>query len=225
MKSVLVAVILVGALIAGAEGFRRAAVIEDALATADEQLTTTGATSRDADAALDSALGVASRLPVIGPRLEQQVRRNRATQAYWSREYAALVSGPLAPAVTETDATLQLLAANAAFRQAVARGGTPQALARSLDDVLKAYGTVLDRDASNVNGAYNYEFVSRLRAALTAGRGGSMPKPEGGSMQGEPGEPPEGTPKSEFNVIVPLRPDEREEQLDPGTGGDFKRKG
>jgi len=225
MKSVLVALVLVIALIAAAEGFRRAAVIEDALATADEQLTTTGATSREADAALDAALGLASRLPVLGPRLEQQVRRNRATQAYWQGEYAALVSGPLSPAAAESDATIQLLSANAAFRQAVARGGTPQALARSLDDVLKGYSTVLDRDPASVNGAYNYEFVARLRGALAGGRTSGMPQPDSRSMQGEPGEPPKGTPKSDFNVIVPLRPEERQEQLDPGAGAEFKRKG
>ncbi len=225
MKSVLVPLVIVVALIVAAEGLRRAAVIEDALATADEQLTTSGAASRDTDIDLDSALDVAGRLPVIGARLEQQVRRNRATQAYWQREYAALVSGPLAPTATETDTTIQLLSANAAFRQAVARGGTTQVLARSLDDILKGYGSVLDRDASSVSGAYNYEFVSRLRGALAGGRTGGMPDPEAKSMQGEPGEPPKGTPKSDFNVIVPLRPEERQEQLDPGAGIEFKRKG
>lgn len=225
MKSVLVSLVLVVALAAAAEGVRRAAAIEDALATADEQLTTTGATSRNADAELDSAVAVASRLPVIGPRLEQQVRRNRATQAYWQREYAALVSGPLAPAATDTDAVIQLLSTNASFRQIAARGGTPQALARGLDDVLKGYSGVLDRDPSNLNGAYNYEFVVRLRSALAGGRTAGMPGPESRSMQGEPGQPPPGTPKSDFNVIVPLRPEERQEQLDPGAGAEFKRKG
>jgi hypothetical protein len=225
MKSVLVPLILVVALIAAAEGVRRAALIEDALATVDEQLTTTGAASRDADETLDASLTVASRLPVLGPRLEQQVRRSRATQAYWQGEYGALVSGPLAPAPNETDGTLQLLAANAAFRQVVKGGGTPQALARGLDDVLKGYSTVLDRNPSSVSGAYNYEFVSRLRGALAGGRTKGIPDPDSRSMQGEPGEPPKGTPKSDFNVIVPLRPEERQEQLDPGAGAEFKRKG
>jgi hypothetical protein len=225
MKSVIVPLVLAVVLILAAEGARRAALIEDALATADEQLTTTGAAARETDAAIDSALDVASRLPVIGPRLEQQVRRSRATQAYWQGEYGALVSGPLAPAAGETDPTLQLLSANAVFRQVVARGGTPQALASGLDDVLKGYSTVLDRDPSSVSGAYNYEFVSRLRGALAGGRTSGMPEPESRSMQGEEGEPPEGTRKSDFNVIVPLRPEERQEQLDPGAGAEFKRKG
>jgi hypothetical protein len=225
MKSVIVSLVLVLACIAAAQGFRRAAAIEDVLATADEQLTTAGATSREADETLDAAIEAASRLPVLGPRLEAQVRRNRATQAYWQGEYAALASGPLAPTPTETDATIQLLSANAAFRQVVSRGGTPQALARGLDEVLKAYSDVLDRDPSNVNGAYNYEFVSRLRGALAGGRTSGMPDPDSRNMQGEPGKPPEGTRQSDFNVIVPLRPEERQEQLDPGAGAEFKRQG
>jgi len=225
MKFVLVPLVLVVVIVSAAEAFRRAAIIEDALATADEQLTTIGAASREADEALDESLQLASRVPVLGPRLEQQVRRYRATQAYWQREYVALTIGPLAPRADDTDATIQLLSANAAFRQTVARGGTPQALATGLDAVLKGYGTVLDRDPANVNGAYNYEFVVRLRSALAGGRTNGVPDAESHSMQGEQGDPPEGTKKSDFNVIVPLRPEERQEQLDPGAGAEFKRKG
>jgi hypothetical protein len=72
-------------------------------------------------------LQVASGLPVLGARLSADVQRNRATQAYWQKDYAALVSGPFAPTADETSATLLLLSANAAFRQVVAREktGTP----------------------------------------------------------------------------------------------------
>ena len=69
MKAVLVPLLLVIILVLAAEGFRRAATIEEALATADEQLTTTGAASRDSETALDSALGLAGRLPVLGARM------------------------------------------------------------------------------------------------------------------------------------------------------------
>lgn len=225
MKSLVISLLLVVALVVAAEGIRRAAIIEDTLATADEQLTTGGATSRESDAAIDDALDLVARLPVLGPRLEQQVRLNRATQAYWQREYGALLSGPLAPVAGENDADMQLLAANSAFRRALAGPGTPQALARGLDDVLKAYGGVMDIAPGNVSAAYNYEFAARLRTILAAGRPSGVPSPESSNMQGEQGDPPEGTRKSDFNVIVPLRPEERQEQLDPGAGAEFKRQG
>jgi hypothetical protein len=225
MRSLVIPLVLVVVIVAAAEGLRRASTIEDALATADEQLTTSGVTSRESDEAVEQAVGMVSRIPVLGPRLERDVRRNRATQAYWQREYAAFTSGPLAPAGGESDSTILLLSANASFRQVVAREKTPQTLARGLEDVLKSYGTVLDQDPANVDGAYNYEFVARLRSALAGGRASAMPDPEARSMQGEEGEPPEGTKKSDFNVIVPLRPEERQEQLDPGAGAEFQRKG
>jgi hypothetical protein len=91
--------------------------------------------------------------------------------------------------------------------------------------VLKGYGRVLDQSPASLDAAYNYEFVARLRNALSGGRASGLPEPESRSMQGEEGEPPEGTRKSDFNVIVPLRPEERQEQLDPGSGAEFKRKG
>ncbi len=225
MKVMLVPLLLALVMAGTAEGLRRAATIEAALATADEQLTTTGTTSRGADDALDTSLAIARRVPVLGARLERDVRLHRGLEAYWQRDYAALISGPLAPTTLDTDSTLLLLSANAAFRQAAARAGTPQVLARGLDDVLKGYATVLDRDPSNGDAAHNYEFVSRLRSALAGGRMNAMPEPDPQNMQGEEGEPPEGTPKSDFNVIVPLRPDERQEQLDPGAGATFQRKG
>lgn len=225
MKVMLVPLLIALILAGAAEALRRTATIESALATADEQLTTTGTTSRDADEALDSSLALARRVPLLGTRLERDVRRHRGLEAYWQRDYAALVSGPLAPTPTDSDPTLLLLSANAAFRQAAIRTGTPQVLARSLDDVLKGYATVLDRDPANGDAAHNYEFVSRLRGALAGGRMAAMPAPEAQSMQGEEGDPPEGTQKSDFNVIVPLRPEERQEQLDPGAGATFQRKG
>ena len=87
------------------------------------------------------------------------------------------------------------------------------------------YLTVLKNSPRNEDAAYNYEFVSRLRGALAGGRTSGAAEPEARSIQGEQGEPPQGTRKSDFNVIVPLRPEERQEQLDPGGGAEFKRKG
>jgi hypothetical protein len=225
MKSRLAALVIVIALLVAAEGIRRTARVEATLADAQEQLTTLGAVSRDTDEQLDAAMATAGRVPMLGPRLQIEVRHTRAMQAYWQRDYTALTAGVLAPSTDDTDPTLLLLSANAAFRLAATRTGTPQTLARGLDDVLKAYVNVLDRAPANADAAYNYELVSRLRGALSGGRMSAMPQPDAGSMQGQPGEPPKGTPRSDFNVIVPLRPDERQEQLDPGAGTEFKRKG
>ena len=44
-------------------------------------------------------------------------------------------------------------------------------------------------------------------------------------MHGEEGSPPNQVKPSDFNIIVPLRPDERQEQSDPQSGSTLQRKG
>lgn len=225
LRSLIVPALVVIVLVAAGEGFRRAATIEEQLGAAETQLLTSGAASRSADEAVDGALAPAVRIPVLGPRLAQQVRRSRATQAYWQRDYDLLTNGALAPAETETDGALLLLSANAGYRSTVGRKLRPADMAKALDDSLKAYARVLDQDPSAADAAYNYEFVSRLRSALAGGRTSGAPTGNPRDMQGETGEPPKGAQKSDFKVIVPMRPEERQEQMDPGTGGAFQRKG
>jgi hypothetical protein len=219
--------VVVLVLVAAGEAFRRASLIEERLATADEQLTTDGRIAPEVTTALDAAAGSLSRVPILGARLERAIRYQRAEAAYWQGDYTALAVQPT-PAGTSTaenDPSLLLIAANASFRRAVAQNRTPQTLARALDDVLKAYGTVLQANPQSTDAAFDYEYVARLRAVLAAGRGAAVPAPRTASMQGEEGEPPMGNKNADFNVIVPLRPEERQDQMDPGAGATFKRKG
>jgi len=213
-------------LAAAGEAVRRAAIIEERLADAQEELSTTARVVPATAAALDESIGPVTRVPIVGPRLVREVRHQQAESAYWQGDYTALVGSPTAAAaVPEDDSELLLLSANAAFRNAVRLNKTPQTLARSLDDVLKAYAAVLKADPESTDAAYDYEYVTRLRAALAAGRTAAMPAERTNNMQGEEGEPPEGNKNSEFNVIVPLRPEERQEQMDPGAGAVIKRRG
>jgi hypothetical protein len=91
--------------------------------------------------------------------------------------------------------------------------------------VLKAYASVLEIDPDVVDAAYNYEFVSRLRGAVAAGRTNSLKVPSDSNMNGDKGAPPAQTKPGEFNIIVPLRPEEREEQFESGKGAAPPRKG
>jgi hypothetical protein len=120
---------------------------------------------------------------------------------------------------------IRFISANAMLRELARQPVDRQALARSLDAVLKAYVSVLDVDPNDVDAAYNYEFVSRLRAALAAGRGGGVPLPLESDVHGEKGSPPPQTKPNEFNIIVPLRPEERQEQIDPQAGTVPPRRG
>src|SRR5688572_3687980 len=103
---------------------------------------------------------------------------------YWSGDYAAVDAGA-AP----------LLAANAAYRAAVAPGGSAREVVTRLDAAAKRYADVLRADPANEDAAFNYEFVVRYRAAIAA-RGAAVPPLEddgGVTPHGRAGAPAQGT--------------------------------
>jgi hypothetical protein len=141
--------------------------------------------------------------------------RTKAAAEYWRGNYEAVPSG-----------ADPLVAANAAYRAAIAPGGpAPQVVSR-LDSVIKQYAEVLRNDPGNENAAYNYEFVVRFRAAIAA-RGATLPPAEdtGATPHGLVGAPPAGKDTKQFKMIVPMRPDERREAEEAGRAGKRIRKG
>lgn len=135
---------------------------------------------------------------------------------YWSGNYDA-VSGDANP----------LLAANAAYRSAVAPGGSARDMVTRLDEVVKRYADVVRNDPTNEDAAFNYEFAVRYRAAIAA-RGVPIP-PVGddrtSTPHGRAGAPPKGTSPQQFKMLVPMRPDERKEAEEAGRTGRRIRKG
>ena len=222
MKTYSLIVAVVVLLLAG-EVLRRAATLEERLGTAEQEFVL-GTATPAATAALDDATAGLGKVPIFGSRAERVTRTHQATRAYWKTDYELVRSLSDAPA-DQTDPDLRILNANAAFRQALIQYRTPPALARALEDVLRGYAVVLDTDPESTTAAYNYEFVARLRAALSASRGATTPSLAPQDMHGDQGQPPDAGQKSDFNVIVPLRPEERQDQLTPGTGAVFERKG
>ena len=236
MRATLGYLVVVILLLASGEVFRRTATFEDALSAAQEHMTTQNepATLAEDD---ERAAQLGAALPVLGPPIRADLRRHRALVAYWRRDYSGAdlsgprnstdFSGPLNGKAPEepADGVTRFIAANAMFRDLARQSGNSQVLMRGLDAVLKAYVSVLDVDPAAVDAAYNYEFVSRLRGALAAGRTNSIKVPSEPDIHGEKGSPPVQTKPNEFNIIVPLRPEEREEQADPGQGTVPQRKG
>ncbi len=222
----IVRILVAAVLLTAGEAARRAATIEDRLAETQEQLMTQTATVTPAAYdEVEQALALAGRIPLVGESLLEDVREQRAVAAYWNGDYASVTAS--APATDEAgDPDLMFLAANASYRSTIESRVERPVLLRGLDEALKRYSDVLGAEPDHTGAAYNYEFVSRLRTALGKGRQGAAIANEGRpNMHGEEGNPPEGTQPPEFNVIVPLRPDERQEQFDAGVGGVTRRRG
>lgn len=124
-------------------------------------------------------------------------------------------------------ASASLLSANAAYHAAMDKGGKWPEVVAKLDEVVKQYATVVRDEPDNVDAAFNYEFVVRLRSALAAARR-DVPADlleSHVTLHGVAGAPPQGTDTKTFKMIVPMQPDERREAETAGRGAPRNRKG
>jgi len=199
---------------------RRAARADEALAT----LQYAGPASEYAD--LEESMRSAHGVPWMDD-LVAGIRERRAVAQYWEA----------ADVVPDRDPAVVFVVANAAYRSAQ-RERDRQAVARRLDDVMKQYVEVLKSSPENVDAAYNYEYVARLKKNLGKAKESALAKaapappaegelPSGPTIHGRPGAPPKGVDMGQFKVIMPMRPDERKETKpeDAGKGQTKIRRG
>lgn len=233
MRTLIGQLIIAALLLAAAVAFRRAAHIEQTLARAEVDLATLSTDAADADyGEVQEQLGLAARIPFVGPPLLADLKKERAMVSYWRADYANVPSGEAELSSEDTNPDLVFLAANATFRNVVGKH-TGQQGAQDLDGVLRFYTMLLKKDPAHADGSYNYEYVVRLRNIVAKQKASGQPKGEAPnaneqsqpSVHGEEGSPPQDTPPEQFNVIVPLRPEERGDLMKAGTGAPRQRKG
>ena len=234
MKTLVVYVIAAAVLLAAGEAVRRASHIEQQLAAAEADLATLSPDSADAEySQVEQELSLAGRLPFVGDPLMADVRQEHAMVAYWRADYAGVPASEADLARSDVDPDLVFLAANASYRSVIGKR-TGQAGAQDLDGVLRIYTMLLKKSPGYADGADNYEFVVRLRIILARNKGNAgdakggnanRNQPPPPSVHGDHGSPPVDTPPDQFNVIVPLRPEERGELMKAGTGAPRQRKG
>jgi hypothetical protein len=200
---------------------RRAAQIEQRLAMAEEDLATLSPDAADEEyKRVEQAMAVAGQLPVVGEPLMADLRQEHAMVAYWRGDYTGVPS-------TEAD----LMSERHQARHGVPGGQrrVPQrGSARRMGPGRARQGS---RRASPPHLHHPAQEESRVRRRLVqlrvrraaaergregeAGRGrpkGAMAnrdQPPPPSVHGDQGSPPADMPSDQFNVIVPLRPEER----------------
>ena len=199
------------------------------LADAQERV----ATLRYAEAqeSLDAAEGYleyAQYLPWVGGQSLQEVRARKAALLYWQGKYDAVLPVQAEPvaAVDESNATLQLVVANAAFRVGLTDTKERTALVQALSEAANGYAIVLKNDRWQEDAAHNYEYVIRLRDQIAKGQKPPMPPPEQGAELGEGGAPTPATTLKGFEIYIPLEGNERTpEGGEAGKSDPTKRKG
>jgi hypothetical protein len=161
--------------------------------------------------------GYASHVPLVGKVALNEVRAEKAAAYYWRRDYGALIPAQGDPigALPPENVELQAIVANAVYRRADSQAlDIPQKL-QAIDSGIAAQLAVLRNSTLNQDVAYNYEYLLKLRAALTALK--SMPRDgdangEEKTTHGQPGGEPQETKPNQYKIHTPLESKEFEDQ-------------
>jgi len=172
-----------------------------------------------------------------------------ATVDYWLGRYGGITADTNN---AEADAHVLRTVANAAFRQAqlaMTGAGSREpgagsrepgagAAVQQLDGVLQAYTSALKASPRDVEAAYNYEFVARLRDQVARAPQGKPLKPAavpvvamtgdlptGPTIHGRPGAPPPEARMEDLQMLAPMEYGDREAQPEATPGGKRERKG
>ena len=194
----------------------RSSEMERRLAAAERDLVTLRY-----DAAAEGARQPGGRLAALMPgagRASDEAKSVETTAAYWEGNYEAVAD----------NADAKLLAANAAYRNMRQAGGSWQAVVGRMDTLVKQYAEILRDDPSNMEAAFNYEYIVRLRQVIAARKQPVAPvagTDAGLTIHGFAGAPPEESDMKKFKMIVPMRPDERLEAEKAGKGTTKVKKG
>jgi hypothetical protein len=215
MRAVIGYLIVAVALVAGGLVLRSGSSLERRVAAAERDLVTLRYQEAGARA-VEPPPAWSSYLPGAGKTVED-AQALSATSKYWDGDYKSVAADPNA----------KLLAANAAYRALRQEGGNWQNVVGRLDGVVKMYADVLREDPDNAEAAFNFEYATRLRAVIAARRQPvtAQNSAEKLTIHGGVGEIPLDADSKKFKMIVPMRPDERQEAEKAGKGAQRQKKG
>ena len=203
--------------------------LERQLADAQERTSTQQyALARESLTAADGYLQYAQWVPGVGDATVREVRARQAALQYWQGEFEEVLPAQAEPvaAVDESNVELQLVVANAAFRNGLKGVTERTAAVQVLNEAANGYLTVLKNNIWHEEAAYNYEYVIRLRDEIQKGRKPPSEQLQQGQDLGESGAPSDATSTKGFQIYVPLQGDEKSpEGGDAGKATEKVRKG
>ena len=188
--------------------------------------------------AVEASLGAARPVPWLTAALLKVARvdEQRAAADYWRARYGALAqSRDENGATVARDPAVVAVAAAAAWRADQREAADKVDLQRRVDLAIRSYADLLKKRADDPDVAFNFEFLVRMREALTKGRPAPTKKaaglvmagdlPAGRTIHGDPGAPPADVNAGGFKMVVPKREDERGAGDKAGEGQKKERKG
>ena len=174
------------------------------------------------------SLAVIGRLPWLlrGTRDEVVVRQTAVR--YWRGDYAPLVADYTSadsPSIAG-NLDLQFVVANADYRSVQRSDSSRETALGTLDHAIGVYRRLLEGNAAQLEAAFNYEVMVRLRNRIAGGDEAPAFRPP--TVPGNQGEHPEEAAMEDIQIYVPrdsaIDPNETE---DPtiGTGTQIRKRG
>jgi len=177
---------------------------------------------------LEKNLDYGKRVPILLDKWRNELNISRARVKYWEKNYADLFDYEDSGQDKDgEDPNLRFIKANASYRNAE-KEKDKKNLVEGIESAIIGYIYTIRNDSENLNAAFNYEYLLRVRSDTTKNK-----KPSGepsNSIQGihgQKGQQVQREDEGKIRIHIPLTNEEGEEQKngkDAGKG-DFKRKG
>lgn len=200
-------------------------------------------TAEDAYGAIESRLGYAKRIPLVFEQWRNEIVIKKAEAEYWQKDYDNLVN--YGEAVNpEVEATqISFVKGNAEYRSIESekdRRLVIEGIERALNDYVKT----VKGDSDHFDGAFNYEYLLRLRDQVASGKRplplkGDQPQKgrqkgqesgpagdqPGQGMHGQEGAQAQDSAENKIKIYVPTTSEDSKELGGKEAGkGDAKRR-
>jgi hypothetical protein len=148
------------------------ALLQRDMAQGDKELSVANLIAADSYYSSASArLSYFGRIPWIFSDARAEILVNRAAIRYWQGDYAGLLADypTLQSSMSNDDARLGLVFAGSVYRVGQHSDVTNSEMLNSLDQAIGVYAQVLEGEHQSYDAAFNYEYLIRLREALSGG--------------------------------------------------------
>ncbi|MDO8495847.1 MAG: hypothetical protein Q7S43_00115 [bacterium] len=177
---------------------------------------------------LEKNLDYGQRIPTLLDKWKSELKISRARVKYWEKNYSELVDyADNGQDRDSEDPNLRFIRANASYKN-VEKEKNKKNFIEGIESAISGYIYTIRNDSENLNAAFNYEYLLRVRSDTTKNKkpNGEPSNPIQG-IHGQKGQQVQRGDEGKIRVHIPLTDEEADKlkgEKDAGKG-DFKRKG
>lgn len=176
---------------------------------------------------LEKNLDYGRRMPILLDKWKNELKISRARVKYWEKNYFELIDNGYNGQDQESEnPNLRFIRANASYRNVEAEEDKKN-LIEGIEQAINGYIYTVRNDSENLNAAFNYEYLLRVRSDTIKNKKNEKPSSSSQGIHGQKGKPVEGESEEKINIHIPFDNEEAEKPKDGQDAGkgDFKRKG